>query len=73
MAKAVTESKRDDFVLECLGVLSNLHMPDLDWAEIFKHFDMTARLKEIVQSNNTEADLVLQVKYCLRVVKQTRF
>lgn len=61
IAKAVSESKRDDFVLECLGVLSNLHMPDLDWAEIFKHFDMVARLKDIIQSNNTEPDLVLQV------------
>ncbi|KAF2899927.1 hypothetical protein ILUMI_06266 [Ignelater luminosus] len=61
LAKAVTESKNENFVLECLGVLSNLHLPDLDWCEIFKHFNMLAKLKGVITGNNVEPDLQLQV------------
>ncbi|KAF5288020.1 hypothetical protein FQA39_LY15549 [Lamprigera yunnana] len=61
LAKAVTESKNENFVLECLGVLSNLYLPDLDWCEIFKHFNMTAKLRGILTNNTSEADLLLQV------------
>lgn len=61
MAKAATESKKEEFVLECVGVLSNLHLPDLDWAEIFKHFDMVDWIRNILISNSREPDLILQV------------
>nr|CAI5852469.1 unnamed protein product [Callosobruchus analis] len=61
IAKAVVESKEDDFVRECIGILSNLHLPDLDWAEIFKHFDMVKWVKNVITSNNTDPELVLQV------------
>lgn len=65
LAKAITESKKDNFVFECVGVLSNLHLPDLDWAEIFKHFDMTKWIKNIISSNTTEPDMILAVMYSL--------
>ncbi|KAK9720460.1 hypothetical protein QE152_g22020 [Popillia japonica] len=61
LAKAATESKKEEFVLECVGVLSNLHLPDLDWAEIFKHFDMVDWIRNILISNSREPDLILQV------------
>ncbi|CAH1108759.1 unnamed protein product [Psylliodes chrysocephalus] len=61
IAKAVVESKDDDFIRECVGILSNLHLPDLDWAEIFKHFDMIRWTKNIITSNNSDAELVLHV------------
>ncbi|KAJ8920653.1 hypothetical protein NQ315_004792 [Exocentrus adspersus] len=61
IAKAAVESKEEDFVRECIGILSNLHLPDLDWAEIFKHFDMIKWVKNILGTNNTDAELVLQV------------
>lgn len=61
LAKAVTESKQEDFIVECLGILSNLHLPELDWAEIFRHFDLTSWVKNILKSNNSEPDLVLQI------------
>lgn len=62
LAKAATESKKEDFVLECVGVLSNLHLPDLDWAEIFKHFNMIEWVRSILTSNNKEPDSILQVR-----------
>lgn len=61
IAKAVVESKGEDFIRECVGILSNLHLPDLDWAEIFKHFDMIKWVKNIITSNNSDAELVLHV------------
>lgn len=62
LAKAVVESRNEDFVLECLGVLSNLYLPDLDWAEVFKHFDMISWVQKKISSNTVEPDLILQVK-----------
>lgn len=61
MAKAVTESKNEAFILECLGVLANLHLTDLDWSEIFKHFNLVTKLKGYLTTNNVEPDLQLEV------------
>lgn len=61
IAKAIVKSKNLDFVTECIGILSNLHLPDLDWAEIFKHFGMADWIKNIISMNNTNPELVLQV------------
>ncbi|XP_044268197.1 kinesin-associated protein 3 [Tribolium madens] len=61
IAKAVVESKEDDFVVECVGILSNLSLPELDWAEIFKHFDMLKWIEKVIRNNNTDPELVLQV------------
>ncbi|XP_060518979.1 kinesin-associated protein 3 isoform X2 [Cylas formicarius] len=61
IAKAVVESKDPDFVRECIGILGNLHLPDLDWAEIFKHFDMTSWIKDMLSTNSTDPELILHV------------
>lgn len=61
LTKAVTESRRDDFVLECIGILSNLHLPDLDWAEIFKHFNMIDWIEKKISANTTEPDTILDI------------
>lgn len=61
LAKAIVESRSEDFVLECLGVLSNLYLPDLDWAEVFRHFNMIAWVQKKISSNTVEPDLILQV------------
>lgn len=60
LAKATMESKKEDFILECLGVLANLHLADLDWAEIFKHFDMIQWFNTVLRSN-AQQDYILQV------------
>ncbi|KAL1490398.1 hypothetical protein ABEB36_013103 [Hypothenemus hampei] len=65
ISKAVVESKNFDFVTECIGVLSNLHLPDLDWAEVFKHFGMADWIKNIISINNTDPELILQVTVLL--------
>ncbi|KAF7284009.1 hypothetical protein GWI33_022631 [Rhynchophorus ferrugineus] len=61
ISKAIVKSNDMDFVRECIGILSNLHLPELDWAEIFKHFGMSVWIKNIITINNTDPELVLQV------------
>lgn len=61
LAKGVVESRNMDFVTECVGTLSNIHLPDLDWMEIFKHFSMLEWVRGIISENNTDPELVLQV------------
>ncbi|XP_072377125.1 kinesin-associated protein 3 [Diabrotica undecimpunctata] len=61
IAKTVVDTKDEDFSRECVGILSNLYLPDLDWAEIFKHFDMVNWVKNIITGNNRDVELVLHV------------
>ncbi|CAH0558068.1 unnamed protein product [Brassicogethes aeneus] len=61
VAKATVDSPEENFVRECIGILSNLHLPDLDWAEIFRHFEMVKWIKNVIGSNSTDPELVLQV------------
>lgn len=56
----MTETNASDFVVECLGVLSNLNLPELDWAEIFKHFDLLKWIEKSIK-NCTDLELVLQI------------
>ncbi|KAL3282486.1 hypothetical protein HHI36_005669 [Cryptolaemus montrouzieri] len=61
IAKAVVESKDEDFVRECIGILSNLNLPELDWAEIFKHFNMINWIERSLRSNNSDVQMILQI------------
>lgn len=61
IAKAVVESKDEEFVRECIGILSNLNLPELDWAEIFKHFNMITWTEKMLKSNNSDIQLILEV------------
>ncbi|XP_044750757.1 kinesin-associated protein 3 [Coccinella septempunctata] len=61
IAKAVVESKDEDFVRECIGILSNLNLPELDWAEIFKHFNMITWVEKTLKSNSSDVQLILEI------------
>lgn len=61
ISKTVVDSQDMDFVRESIGILSNLHLPDLDWAEIFNHFGLAQWIKKIISVNNADPELVLQV------------
>lgn len=73
LAKVVNTAKDENFLLECLGIMSNLNFPDLDWCEIFKHFNMLAKLKDILKSNNAEPDLLLQVIFSIFLILKSSF
>lgn len=61
ISKAVVESKNEDFIRECIGILNNLNLPELDWSEIFKHFGMVTWIEKVLVNNNSDIELVLQV------------
>lgn len=63
ISKAVMESKKEEFVVECVGILGNLNLPELDWAEVFKHFEMLKWVEKLIKNNTTtDPELILQVE-----------
>ncbi|XP_052220256.1 kinesin-associated protein 3-like [Dreissena polymorpha] len=61
LAEAVLSPEEDDFALECLGVLGNLTIPDLDYELILKEYQLVPWIKKRLQPGAAEDDLVLQV------------
>ena len=49
LCTAVLNGEMDDFALECLGVLANLSIPDLDYELILKEYDMIPWIKSKLQ------------------------
>lgn len=58
MAQALLNEDEEDFGLECLGILGNLTIPDLDYELILKEYDMIPWIK-----NRLEPGMV----YCFTV------
>ena len=49
LCTAVLNGDNDDFALECLGILANLTIPDLDYELILKEYDMIPWIKSKLQ------------------------
>lgn len=43
----------DEFVLECVGVLGNLSLPDLDYCQLLSKYNLIDWIKESLQPGNT--------------------
>ncbi|XP_045200399.1 kinesin-associated protein 3-like [Mercenaria mercenaria] len=61
LAEAVLHSDDEEFSLECLGVLGNLTIPDLDYELILKEYQLIPWIKMKLQPGAAEDDWVLQV------------
>lgn len=46
LAAQITEDEAEEFVIECLGTLANLTIPDLDWALVLKEYKLVPYLKD---------------------------
>lgn len=46
MAAEIRAEKEEVWVLECLGTLSNLTIPDLDWESVLKEYNLVPYLKD---------------------------
>ncbi|KAG8182560.1 hypothetical protein JTE90_007297 [Oedothorax gibbosus] len=53
--------KNDDFILECLGVMGNLTIPELDYEMLLFQYDMLGFMKKQLTLENCEDDLILAV------------
>ncbi|PVD22006.1 hypothetical protein C0Q70_17809 [Pomacea canaliculata] len=57
----VLNGDSDDFALECLGILGNLTIPDLDYELILKEYDLIPWIKNKLQPGVAKDDWVLEV------------
>nr|KAG5710596.1 hypothetical protein BaRGS_013242 [Batillaria attramentaria] len=64
LCTAVLNGECDDFALECLGILGNLTIPDLDYELILKEYDLIPWIKSKLQPAKQEDDeVVCQIVY----------
>ncbi|KAM9720043.1 kinesin-associated protein 3-like [Menidia menidia] len=53
--------EEEEWVLECLGTLANLTIPDLDWELVLKEYNLVPYLKDRLRPGSAEDDLILEV------------
>ncbi|XP_033122038.1 kinesin-associated protein 3-like [Anneissia japonica] len=61
IAEVIRQSEDEDLVLEALGILANLTIPDLDYELIVREYQLVPWIKERLQPGAAEDDLVLEV------------
>ncbi|KAK7502598.1 hypothetical protein BaRGS_00006173 [Batillaria attramentaria] len=61
LCTAVLNGECDDFALECLGILGNLTIPDLDYELILKEYDLIPWIKSKLQPGAADDDWVLEI------------
>uniref|UniRef100_A0A672ZXP8 Kinesin-associated protein 3a n=1 Tax=Sphaeramia orbicularis TaxID=375764 RepID=A0A672ZXP8_9TELE len=61
LAAQIREEEPEELVIECLGTLANLTLPDLDWALVLKEYHLVPYLKDRLKPGSAEDDLVLEV------------
>uniref|UniRef100_A0A672J963 Kinesin-associated protein 3b n=1 Tax=Salarias fasciatus TaxID=181472 RepID=A0A672J963_SALFA len=67
LAAEIRSEEEEEWVLECLGTLANLTIPDLDWELVLKEYNLVPYLKDRLKPGITdiysvsEDDLILEV------------
>ncbi|XP_056620193.1 kinesin-associated protein 3a [Triplophysa dalaica] len=61
LAAQIGQKEEEEFVIECLGTLSNLTIPDLDWELLLKEYNLVPYLKDHLKPGCAEDDLILEV------------
>ncbi|XP_023617358.1 kinesin-associated protein 3 isoform X2 [Myotis lucifugus] len=61
LAAQISNDEEEEFVIECLGTLANLTIPDLDWELVLKEYKLVPYLKDKLKPGTAEDDLVLEV------------
>lgn len=46
LAAQVSNDEEEEFVIECLGTLANLTLPELDWELVLKEYKLVPYLKD---------------------------
>ncbi|KAG7176251.1 Kinesin-associated protein 3-like, partial [Homarus americanus] len=68
LCEVVSSGKSDELVLECVGVLGNLSLPDLDYCQLLTKYNLIDWIKESLQPEAVEDDLALEVVVLLGTV-----
>ncbi|KAK6308719.1 hypothetical protein J4Q44_G00201820 [Coregonus suidteri] len=61
LAAQMGGEEREEYVIECLGTLANLTIPDLDWELVLKEYNLVPYLKDLLIPGSAEDDLILEV------------
>ncbi|KAI5619974.1 kinesin-associated protein 3 [Silurus asotus] len=61
LASQIGQNEDEEFVIECLGTLANLTIPDLDWELVLKEYNLVPFLKDHLKPGSAEDDLMLEV------------
>lgn len=46
LAAQIGQNEDEEFMIECLGTLANLAIPDLDWELVLKEYNLVPFLKD---------------------------
>ncbi|RXM28360.1 Kinesin-associated protein 3 [Acipenser ruthenus] len=60
LAAQIGPDEEEEFVIECLGTLANLTIPDLDWELVLKEYNLVPYLKDRLKPGSAEDDLMLE-------------
>ncbi|XP_037073717.1 kinesin-associated protein 3-like, partial [Pollicipes pollicipes] len=60
-AETLHSCKDEEFVVEAVGVLGNLSIPNLDFDRLFRQFSLVGWIKTKLESGTCEDDLLLEV------------
>ncbi|KAF6727672.1 Kinesin-associated protein 3 [Oryzias melastigma] len=61
LASEIRAEEEEEWVLECLGTLANLTIPDLDWELVLKEYNLVPYLKNRLKPGSADDDLILEV------------
>uniref|UniRef100_A0AAR2JES6 Kinesin-associated protein 3b n=1 Tax=Pygocentrus nattereri TaxID=42514 RepID=A0AAR2JES6_PYGNA len=61
LAAQIGPDEDEEFVIECLGTLANLTIPDLDWELLLREYNLVPYLKDHLKPGSAEDDLILEV------------
>ncbi|KAK3889150.1 hypothetical protein Pcinc_006727 [Petrolisthes cinctipes] len=68
LCEVVSSGCSDEFVLECVGVLGNLSLPDLDYCQLLTKYNLIDWIKDSLLPDAVEDDLALEVVVLLGTV-----
>ena len=61
LANLIKTCRQEEFVVECIGILGNLNIPELEYSMMLKEYDMLNYIKSKLVPGSGEDDLMLEV------------
>lgn len=61
VAESIVDNKSMDFSIECIGIIGNLNLPDIDFLQIFKRLNIIPWIRKSLNSDEAEDDLILDI------------
>lgn len=58
LAAQIKKEGNEEFVIECLGTMANLTIPDLDWELLLKEYNLVPFLKDHLKPGTANMSLM---------------